>query len=161
MPVRLCGFLGESEPLKISAFVGHDFDNPRIKAEPGPPNTGRQDAGSCSAGRVALLRTPEWVQGQHRGGRIQAVAGSLSLPGDWSADATPPFGPEYPASKGYRSSSGAHGEVWIANAQIGGGYEVHFQLISAPSQPTANPPHTNPLDDDPIGQGGFITPPNR
>jgi hypothetical protein len=86
---------------------------------------------------------------------------SASLPADWSPDAKPPFGPEYPASKGYRSSTGAHGEVWLASAQTGGGYELHYQLVSAPSRPAAIQPAPKPFEDDPIGEGGFITPPTR
>ena len=34
-------------------------------------------------------------------------------------------------------------------------YELHYQLVSAPTR--SRPP--NAADDDPIGQGGFITPP--
>lgn|SRR6185437_11016017 len=85
---------------------------------------------------------------------------TASLPGDWSADAAAPFTGDLP-SKGYRSSSGAHGEVWLAGALAGNGYELHYQLVSAPLAPAVKPPPAKPFDDDPIGEGGFITPPTR
>ena len=55
---------------------------------------------------------------------------TASLPGNWKPQAAQPFGPEFPASKGYRSSSGAHGEMWIAHAATGE-YELHYQLVTA------------------------------
>jgi hypothetical protein len=79
---------------------------------------------------------------------------TASLPGDWSADAAPPYGGPLP-SMGYRSSSGEHGEVWLVDAASGGGYELHYELVSAATAP--QPP--KPPEDDPIGHGGFITPP--
>jgi hypothetical protein len=78
---------------------------------------------------------------------------TASLPGDWSPVAGAPFGGNLP-STGYRSSSGAHGEIWLTEA-TDGGYELHYQLVSAPTGP--QPP--KPPEDDPIGHGGFITPP--
>jgi hypothetical protein len=79
---------------------------------------------------------------------------TASLPPDWHPEAAPPFGRDFPASKGYRSSSGSHAEIWIARAASGGGYELHYQLVSAhPARPAER------VDDDPIGAGGFITPP--
>ena len=53
-----------------------------------------------------------------------------SLPRDWTTQAAPPFGGDLPNS-GYRSSSGAHLQVWIARAASGAVYEIHFQLVSA------------------------------
>ena len=44
--------------------------------------------------------------------------------------AEPPFGGDL-LNQGYRSSSGAHLEVWIARAASGTIYEIHFQLVSA------------------------------
>ena len=52
------------------------------------------------------------------------------LPLDWDTQTEPPFGGDLP-NRGYRSSSGAHLEVWIARAASGGIYEIHFQLVSA------------------------------
>lgn len=54
-----------------------------------------------------------------------------SLPRDWTPLAGPAFGPELPSSKGYRSSSGAHGEVWVARTASTGLYELHFQIVTA------------------------------
>jgi hypothetical protein len=88
---------------------------------------------------------------------------TASLPAGWSPLAAPAFGPEFPASKGYRASSGAHAEVWIARA-ASGEYELHYQFVTAEnaSRPAANrPPPPSAPDDDPIGSGGFITPPSR
>ena len=84
----------------------------------------------------------------------------VSLPRDWTQDAAPPFGPEFPASKGYRTSSGAHGEIWIARA-TSGEYELHYQLVTAEvtSRPVVDPQPAAAPDDDPIGPGGTITPP--
>ena len=56
-------------------------------------------------------------------------------------------------SKAYRSTSGAHGEIWLVDSN--GAYELHFELIAAPVGAQA----AEPTDDDPIGEGGFITPP--
>ena len=53
-----------------------------------------------------------------------------SLPRDWMSQAAPPFSGDLP-NQGYRSSSGAHLEVWIARAESGAGYKIHFQLVSA------------------------------
>lgn len=78
---------------------------------------------------------------------------TASLPADWKPVAGAPFGGDLP-STGYRSSSGAHGEIWLTET-TDGGYELHYQLVSAPTDP--QPP--KPSDDDPIGEGGFITPP--
>ncbi len=75
---------------------------------------------------------------------------AASLPADWAAVAGAPFGGNLP-SAGYRSTSGAHGEVWLVET-AGGEYEVNFQLVSAP---TGQQP-VKPSDDDPIGAGGFI-----
>jgi hypothetical protein len=36
---------------------------------------------------------------------------TASLPAGWAPQAAPPYGPDFPASKGYRASSGAHGEI--------------------------------------------------
>jgi hypothetical protein len=90
---------------------------------------------------------------------------TASLPAGWKPNAASPFGPEYPASKAYQSSSGAHGEIWIARAATGQ-YELHYQLVTAESaarlteRRTAPPASTPaPAADDPIGEGGFITPP--
>ncbi len=55
---------------------------------------------------------------------------AASLPRDWKTQAGPPFGGDLP-NQGYRSSSGAHLEVWIARAASGTVYEIHFQLVSA------------------------------
>jgi hypothetical protein len=55
---------------------------------------------------------------------------AATLPLDWSVQAGPPFGGDLP-NQGYRSSSGAHLEVWLARAAAGSVYEIHFQLISA------------------------------
>jgi hypothetical protein len=41
-----------------------------------------------------------------------------------------PFGGNLP-SAGYRSTSGAHGEIWLTETP-GGEYELNFQLVSAP-----------------------------
>jgi hypothetical protein len=83
---------------------------------------------------------------------------AASLPQDWKADAAQPFGGDLP-SKAFRGTSGAHGEVWIGRGEPQGKYELHYQLVSAPltSSPVRSP--SQPAD-DPIGSGGFITPPN-
>ncbi len=78
---------------------------------------------------------------------------TASLPGDWSPVAGSPFGGNLP-SAGYRSSTGAHGEIWLAETAAGE-YELHYQLVSAPTGRQT----PKPTDDDPIGRGGFITPP--
>jgi hypothetical protein len=57
---------------------------------------------------------------------------AVLLPGDWKPDAAPPFGGDLP-SKGFRSTGGAHGEIWIARAASGGEYELHYQLVAAPA----------------------------
>ncbi len=72
---------------------------------------------------------------------------TASLPRGWTPGPSQPFGGDLPG-KGYTSPSGAHGELWIAHAASGATYELHFQVVSAPI-------------DDPIGAGGFITPPDR
>lgn len=76
---------------------------------------------------------------------------TLSLPEGWSVDPDPPF--TGLPSKGYRSTSGAHGEIWLVDSN--GEYELRFELIAAPLTTQA----AKPTDDDPIGGGGFITPP--
>ena len=78
---------------------------------------------------------------------------TASLPADWKRVDGAPFGGNLP-STGYRSSSGAHGEVWLTET-ADENYELHYQLVSAPT--SARPPKAD--DDDPIGGGGFITPP--
>jgi hypothetical protein len=70
-----------------------------------------------------------------------------SLPRGWTPGSSQPFGGDLPG-KSYTSPGGAHGEFWIARAASGSSYELHFQVVSAPV-------------DDPIGVGGFITPPTR
>lgn len=82
---------------------------------------------------------------------------SASLPSDWTADAAPPFPGDLP-SISYRSTSGAHGEVWLDNAKSGNGYVLRYEMIAAATTASAPRP-ANPTDDDPIGEGGFITPP--
>ncbi len=59
---------------------------------------------------------------------VQDVA--ASLPQDWSPEGANPFGGDLP-SAGFQSTSGAHGEIWLA-APTDSTYELHFQLISAP-----------------------------
>jgi hypothetical protein len=54
---------------------------------------------------------------------------AATLPRDW-AQVERPFGGDLP-SQGYRSSSGAHLEVWMPPAESGAVYEIHFQLVSA------------------------------
>lgn len=83
---------------------------------------------------------------------------SQSLPSDWTSIAGPAFGPEFPNSKGYRSSSGAHGEVWVARTASGGLYQLHFQIVTAPpgTKPNSSTVTSQGTDDDPIGDGGFI-----
>jgi hypothetical protein len=54
---------------------------------------------------------------------------AATLPRDWTR-VERPFGGDMP-NEGYRSSSGAHLEVWFAPAASGAGYEINFQLISA------------------------------
>jgi hypothetical protein len=78
---------------------------------------------------------------------------TASLPADWKRIDGAPFGGSLP-STGYRSSSGAHGEIWLVETP-GQNYELHYQLVSAPTR--AQSPKVD--DDDPIGAGGFITPP--
>lgn len=53
-----------------------------------------------------------------------------TLPGDWSAVAGSVFGGSLP-STGFRSTTGAHCEIWLVETE-GGGYDVHFQIVSAP-----------------------------
>ena len=79
---------------------------------------------------------------------------TASLPADWRPGPDSPFGGDLPG-KGYVSTSAAHGEVWLARDKNGPGYDLNFQLVSAPrgTQPA------KPDDDDPIGTGGVITPP--
>jgi hypothetical protein len=55
---------------------------------------------------------------------------TASLPRDWKPAVVPPFSGDLP-TQGYRSSSGAHGEVWITRAKSGARYEIDFQLVSA------------------------------
>jgi hypothetical protein len=55
---------------------------------------------------------------------------AAALPRDWKAQAEPPFGGDLP-NQGYKSSSGAHLEVFFAPAPSGPGYEINFQLVSA------------------------------
>ena len=82
---------------------------------------------------------------------------TASLPADWSKDAAPPYGGDLP-SVGYRSTTGAHGEIWLENAQAGGGYTLKYELVAGATQ-AAVPQPANSSEDDPIGEGGFITPP--
>jgi len=82
---------------------------------------------------------------------------AASLPQDWHPETTPPFGPDFPASKGYRSSSGSHGEIWVEHATSGGVYRLQYQLVSA-AVGSASP--AEPAD-YPFGAGGFITPPAK
>jgi hypothetical protein len=77
---------------------------------------------------------------------------TASLPPDWKRVDGSVFGGSLP-STGYRSSSGAHGEVWLKET-ADQNYELDYQLVSAPTG--ARSP--KPDDDDPIGGGGFITP---
>jgi hypothetical protein len=88
---------------------------------------------------------------------------AAALPPDWHPEAAAPFGPDFPASKGYRSSSGSHGEIWIERAASDGGYKLQYQLVTAAvvSAPAAHPARPAEPGDDPIGAGGFITPPAR
>ena len=85
---------------------------------------------------------------------------SQSLPSDWEPIAGLAFGPEFSSSKGYRSSSGAHGEVWVARTASSGLYELHFQIVTAPpgTEPNSSTVTSQGTDDDPIGGGGFIKP---
>jgi uncharacterized protein DUF1036 len=78
---------------------------------------------------------------------------TASLPPDWKPISGAPFEGNLP-STGYRSSSGAHGEIWLTETPSED-YELNYQIVSAPTR--RQPP--NPSDDDPIGEGGFITPP--
>lgn len=78
---------------------------------------------------------------------------TASLPPDWKPISGTPFDGKLP-STGYRSSSGAHGEIWLTETPSED-YELNYQIVSAPTR--RQPP--NPSDDDPIGEGGFITPP--
>ncbi|MDQ2766278.1 MAG: DUF1036 domain-containing protein [Gemmatimonadota bacterium] len=78
---------------------------------------------------------------------------TASLPADWRPGADSPFGGDLPG-KGYQSTSQAHGEIWLAHAKNGSGYDLNFQLVSAPRGTQA--PKSD--DDDPIGNGGVITP---
>jgi hypothetical protein len=55
---------------------------------------------------------------------------AAALPADWTAIPPNPFGGNLP-SAGYRSTSGAHGEIWLTETQAGE-YELNFQLVSAP-----------------------------
>jgi hypothetical protein len=55
---------------------------------------------------------------------------TATLPRDWKTQAEPPFGGDLP-NQGYRSSSGAHLEVWITRPQSGAVYDIDFQLVSA------------------------------
>jgi hypothetical protein len=59
---------------------------------------------------------------------VQDVA--ASLPAGWSPEPPNPFGGALPSS-GYRSNSGAHGEVWLVEPKEET-YELNFQLVSAP-----------------------------
>ena len=54
---------------------------------------------------------------------------AATLPGDWT-QIERPFGGDLP-NQGYRSSSGAHLEVWIAPTDSAPVDEIHFQLVSA------------------------------
>jgi len=54
---------------------------------------------------------------------------AATLPGDWTK-VERPLGGDLP-SQGYRSSGGAHLEVWIAPADSAPLDEMHFQLVSA------------------------------
>jgi hypothetical protein len=82
---------------------------------------------------------------------------AASLPSDWAADATPPFEGNLP-SIAYRSTSGAHGQVWLDTARVGSRYTLRYELVAAATTAVAPPP-AQPTEDDPIGEGGFITPP--
>ena len=59
---------------------------------------------------------------------VQDVA--ASLPAEWSTGAANPFGGNLP-STGFRSTSGAHGEIWLVEP-TDDSYELRFQLVSAP-----------------------------
>lgn len=80
---------------------------------------------------------------------------TASLPDGWSAADGAPFTGDLP-SKSYRGSGDAHSEFWLAHAPDGSAYELHFQLVVAAPVLTEQPKAS---DDDPIGEGGFITPP--
>ena len=54
---------------------------------------------------------------------------AATLPRDWT-QVERPFGGDLP-NQGYRSSSGAHLEVWIAPTESAAMDEIHFQLVSA------------------------------
>jgi len=54
---------------------------------------------------------------------------AATLPGNWTR-VERPFGGDLP-NQGYRSSSGAHLEVWIAPMDSAPLDEIHFQLVSA------------------------------
>jgi hypothetical protein len=55
---------------------------------------------------------------------------AAALPADWTAGPPNPFGGNLP-SAGFRSTSGAHGEIWLTETPAGE-YELNFQLVSAP-----------------------------
>jgi hypothetical protein len=78
---------------------------------------------------------------------------TASLPAGWHLVPGSAFGGNLP-STGFRSSTGAHGEIWLKET-ADQGYELDYQLVSAPTASHASKAD----DDDPIGQGGIITPP--
>lgn len=54
---------------------------------------------------------------------------AAALPADWSAEPPNPFGGSLP-SRGFKSTSGAHGEIWLTETPAGE-YELNVQLVSA------------------------------
>jgi ankyrin repeat protein len=90
---------------------------------------------------------------------------AIALPGSWSKAADPPFGGTI-ASIEFDSTDGMKGQIWMSFDPSTSQYTLSFQIVSnqqAPAATAATKPAQSPSEpfpDDPIGSGGFITPPD-
>jgi hypothetical protein len=77
-----------------------------------------------------------------------------ALPAGWTQTAEAPFGVVVD-SAGFVSSDGTNGQIWIAFDPSQNNYSLYFQIVA----PNGVAAETEKPVDDPIGGGGFITPP--
>jgi hypothetical protein len=85
---------------------------------------------------------------------------AAALPAGWARTLTDPFSGVI-ESRGYFSQEGTSGQIWVAYDPNQKDYTLNFQIVTTNSPParTESPSQTQTSSDDPIGQGGFITPP--
>jgi hypothetical protein len=86
---------------------------------------------------------------------------AATLPAGWARTLTDPFSGVI-ESRGYFSQDETSGQIWVAYNPTQKDYSLSFQIVTTNSPParTESPTQTQTSsDDDPIGQGGFITPP--